>query len=315
MQGLLVEKIWGEKHRPHKISDTVLPKRLKDIFQGYVDNKFVPNMTLAGPPGTGKTTVARALLEQIDADYIIINASLYGNIDLLRNDLLQYVTSVSFTGKKKYVILDEADYLNASSTQPALRNFIEQHSKNCGFILTANYKNRLIPALHSRAPVIDFVIEPKEKVKLASQFLKRLEAILTEENVPFDKRSLVAVIENFFPDWRQIINVLQQYASTGAIDSGVITFASNESIRTVLGFCKDKKFDDVRKWVHDNNDLTCDIIFSHVYDLAPLIITKRSIAKLILLINDYQYKSAFVANHSINILAFFVECMIDLEYV
>lgn len=312
---MLEHFLWVERYRPHTVADTILPADLKAIFQKFVNDKNLPNMTLHGGPGVGKTTIARAILEEIDCDYIIINGSMNGNIDTLRNDIANFASSMSFTGTRKYVILDEADYLNPNSTQPALRNFMEEFSKNCGFILTCNNKNRIIRALQSRAPVVDFSIKQEEMPKLASQFMKRAEFILNEEKVPFDKKVLSVVISKHFPDWRRILNELQRYSATGAIDNGILSKFQELPIKEVIKLCKTKEFEAIRKWTSENSDLDQNDVFSLIYENADMFFTKRSIPVLILKIAEYQYKGSFVANQELNILAFFVEIIRECEFL
>ena len=312
---MLEHFLWVERYRPHTVADTILPADLKAIFQKFVNDKNIPNMTLQGGPGVGKTTIARAILEEIDCDYIIINGSMNGNIDTLRNDIANFASSMSFTGTRKYVILDEADYLNPNSTQPALRNFMEEFSKNCGFILTCNNKNRIIRALQSRAPVVDFSIKQEEMPKLASQFMKRAEFILNEEKVPFDKKVLSVVISKHFPDWRRILNELQRYSATGAIDNGILSKFQELPIKEVIKLCKTKEFEAIRKWTSENSDLDQNDVFSLIYENADMFFTKRSIPVLILKIAEYQYKGSFVANQELNILAFFVEIIRECEFL
>jgi DNA polymerase III delta prime subunit len=311
---MLEDFLWVEKYRPKTVSETILPPELKQTFQSFVDQNNIPNCTLSGGPGIGKTTIARAMLEELNCDYIVINASMNGNIDTLRNDILNFASSVSLTGGRKYVILDEADYLNPQSFQPALRNFMEEFSKNCGFILTCNYKNKIITPLHSRAPIIDFKIGKKDMIKLATQFLKRVEIILNQEQVHYERAVVASVIQKFFPDWRRCLNELQRYSASGKIDSGILTDMNDISIKEVFGLCKEKKFDDIRKWVHENSDQEQNNIFRAVYDHADSFLTKRSIPALIIKLADYQYKAGFVADAEINLLAFFVEVMVDCEF-
>lgn len=311
---MLEQFLWTERYRPKAIADTILPADLKATFQQFVDQKQVPNLLLTGAAGVGKTTVAKAMLEELDCDYIVINGSMNGNIDTLRNDILNFASSVSLQGGRKYVILDEADYLNQNSTQPALRNFMEEFSKNCGFILTCNYKNRIIKPLHSRCSVIDFQIPKDCKPKLAAQFFKRTEMILTAESVKYDRAVVVAVIQKHFPDWRRVLNELQRYSATGAIDSGILTSFEDLTIKQALQACKDRNFDGIRKWVHDNADQEQSTIFRAVYDNCSEMVAKKSIPELVVIIADYQYKAAFVADHEINLAAFLVEIMMRLEW-
>ena len=222
------EFLWVEKYRPKKIADTILPADIKATFQQFVDQQNVPNLLLTGGAGVGKTTVARAMLEEIGADYIVINGSMNGNIDTLRNEILSFASTVSFSGGRKYVILDEADYLNGNSTQPALRNFMEEFSKNCGFILTCNFKSRIIEPLHSRCSIVEFKIPPKEKPLLAGEFYKRTLKILETENIKFNKNVVGELIARHFPDWRRVLNELQRYSVGGEIDSGILVNLSDE---------------------------------------------------------------------------------------
>ena len=312
---MLEEFLWVERYRPKTISDTILPVELKQTFQQFVDQQNIPNLILSGGAGVGKTTVARAMLEELGCDYVMINGSMNGNIDTLRNDILNFASSVSLSGGRKYVILDEADYLNQNSTQPALRNFMEEFSKNCGFILTCNFKNRIIKPLHSRCSVIEFKISKKDMAKLAVQFLKRIELILKNESIEYDKSVIVSLIESFFPDWRRVLNELQRYSALGKIDTGILSSFQNISMGDLFSACKAKRFDDVRKWVHENGEQDQNAIFRSVFDVAETYISKSTIPLLVLKIADYQYKSAHVVDQEINMLAFFVECMMELDYL
>lgn len=306
--------LWTEKYRPKDIEHCILPSDLKKTFQQFVNEKNVPNLLLCGRAGVGKTTVARAILEQLDCDYMIINGSLNGNIDTLRNEIHTFASAVSFTGGRKYVILDEADYLNANSTQPALRNFMEQYSKNCGFILTCNFKNKIIDPLHSRCSVVDFKIDNKEKPKLAADFFKRVISILESENVKHDKAAVAEVIKKFFPDWRRVLNELQRYSATGSIDSGILANHAETTIKELVGFMKEKNFTNVRKWVAEHSDVESAVLFRQFYDNAAQYLKAGSIPMLVLLIGEYQYKAAFVADPEINLAAFCVNCMTELEF-
>lgn len=306
--------IWCEKYRPKTVKDTILPENLKKTFQQFVDDKFVPNLILSGTSGTGKTTVAKAMLDELGCDYKFINASLDKNIDVLRTEILQFASSVSFKGGKKYVILDEADYLNASSTQPALRAFIEQFPKNCGFIFTCNYKNRILPALHSRVSVVDFKIPKAEAVKIAESFFNVILSILDKEGITYDKPSVAAFINRFYPDFRRIINELQRYSASGSIDSGILSVLSDESFRELVGFLKEKNFTEIRKWAAENVDIETSLIFNKLYESSNSYMVPSSIPQLVLVIAKYQYQSSFVADQLINLIACLVEIMIDCKF-
>lgn len=306
--------LWVEKYRPKTIEETILPAELKQTFQQFINDQLVPNLLLSGKAGTGKTTVARAMLEELGCDYIIINGSMNGNIDTLRNDISNFASSVSLTGGRKYVILDEADYLNPNSTQPALRNFMEEFSKNCGFILTCNFKNRIIEPLHSRCSVIEFRIPTKEKPKLAAGFYKRVTAILTDEGVTFEPKVVAAVVEKHFPDFRRTLNELQRYSATGTIDSGILVNVQDTSIKDLIGYLKSKDFTHVRKWVGENLDTDPVVLFRKFYDSSIEYFKPSAIPQLVLLIAEYQYKQAFVADSEINMVAFLTEVMVECEF-
>jgi len=306
--------LWVEKYRPRKITDCILPDDLKQTFQQFVNDGNIPNLLLSGTAGVGKTTVARAMLEQINADYIIINGSMKGNIDTLRNDIRNFAATVSFTGGRKYVILDEADYLNANSTQPALRNFMEEFSNNCGFILTCNFVNRIIEPLHSRCSVVEFKIGTKEKAELAKQFLTRACGILDTENVGYDKKVVAEVIMKHFPDWRRVLNELQRYSARGTIDSGILASVDNIEIKELVKYLKGKEFEAMRKWVGANSSMDVNVLFRKLYEAASTIMKPESIPPLVLALADYQYKSAFVADQEINLAACMTQIMIDCEF-
>ena len=307
--------LWVEKYRPKKIEDTILPAELKATFQQFVDQKNIPNLILSGSAGVGKTTVARAMLEELECDYIVINGSMNGNIDTLRNEIKSFASSVSMTGGRKYVIIDEADYLNGNSTQPALRNFMEEYSKNCGFILTCNYKNRIIEPLHSRCSVVDFKITKKELPELAKQFMKRLCHILETENVTYEKPVLVELIKKHFPDWRRVINELQRYSATGAVDSGILVNMQEVSLKELVQFLKEKDFTNTRKWVAANMDGDISTLYRKIYDQASQYITKETIPLAVLLVGKYQYQHAFVADAEINMVCFLTELMMEASFV
>ncbi len=308
------EFLWVQKYRPRTVSDTILPKDLKDTFQKFVDDKNVPNLLLSGRAGVGKTTIARAMLDELGADYIVINGSMNGNIDTLRVDIQNFASTVSFMGGRKYVILDEADYLNANSTQPALRNFMEEFSKNCGFILTCNFANRIIEPLHSRCSVINFNINAADRPKLAAQFFKRTLGILDAENVEYDQKAVAELINTYFPDWRRVLNELQRYAATGKIDAGILRNKGSESIEQLLVMLKEKRFNDVRKWIGENSDIDSATLYRSMYDILPTkIASTSSIANAIIILAEYEYKEAFVANPEINRAAAMATLMAELS--
>ena len=308
------EFLFVEKYRPKTIEETILPSELKATFQQFVDQKNIPNLILSGSAGVGKTTVARAMLEEIGCDYIVINGSMNGNIDTLRHEILNFASSVSLSGGRKYVILDEADYLNANSTQPALRNFVEEFSKNCGFILTCNFKNRIIEPLHSRCSVIDFKISKSDMAKLAMQFLKRLETILQTENIEYDKAVIAQVIQKHFPDWRRVLNEIQRYSATGKIDTGILVNIKKTSIKNLVDMMKEKNFTEVRKWVKNNLDTDVNDLYNEFYENSNEYFSKRSIPLLVVTTAKYQYQNAFVANPEINFVAYLAELMIEMEF-
>lgn len=308
------ELVWTEKYRPRVIKDTILPENLKNTFQKFIEDKHVPNLLLTGGPGVGKTTVARAMLEEMGCDYIIVNGSLSGNIDTLRNEIAEFASSVSFQGGRKYVILDEADYLNPNSFQPALRNFMEEFSKNCGFILTCNFVNRILKPLQSRCSIITFRIEKSDKPKIASQFFRRACWILDQENIEYDKQVVAELINTHFPDWRRVINELQRYSVNGKIDSGIFVNMSEENFKSLIDNLRNKKFTDMRKWVSENSDTDSTTVFRKFYDTAYDYLKPASIPQLVLILAEYQYKAAFVADQEINLAAFLTQAMVDLEW-
>jgi len=305
--------LFVEKYRPTTIKDTILPDDLSKTFSEFVE-KGIPNLLLCGGPGVGKTTVARAMLEQIGSDYIIINGSMNGGIDTLRNDIKSYASTVSLNGNRKFVILDEADYLNPQSTQPALRNFMEEYSKNCGFILTANYKNRIIEPLHSRCSVVEFTISKQDKPKLAQKFMTRVQHILEQEKIEYDKKAIGELIIKYFPDWRRVLNEIQRYSSSGKIDVGILTQMSDGSFNTLIQALKKKEFNQMRKWVAENLDNDPTTIYRKLYDSCNVNMKENTIPILVTTIADYQYKSAFVADHEINLVACLTTLMIDCEF-
>lgn len=309
------EFLWVEKWRPHTISDAVLPTNIKSVLQSFVDQKNIPNLLLSGSSGIGKTTAARAMLDELECDYIVVNGSLEGRqIDTLRTTIMDFASTVSFTGGRKYVIIDEADYMNPQTVQPALRNFIEEFSNNCGFILTCNYKNRIIPALHSRCSVIEFKI-PKEQLNdVVKQFFKRAMYVLAQEGIEADKNTVAEVIKKFYPDWRRVLNELQKYSVNGKIDTGILSDVKSLVINDVVKLMKAKDFRGLRKWVSENSDIDSVELFQNFFDHSYEYFTKPSVAALVLLLAKYQYQSAFVANQEINTMAFFAEAMIECQF-
>ena len=301
--------LWVEKYRPQTILDCILPNELKSTFQQFVENEEIPNLLLTGTAGVGKTTVAKAMLEEIGCTYMMINGSEESGIDTLRTKIKNFASTVSMDGKRKYVILDEADYLNPQSTQPALRGFMEEFHKNCGFILTCNYKNRLIQPLHSRCSVIDFVIPKNQKPKLASDFYDSIINILKKENIKFEPAVVRELLMKFFPDWRRVLNELQRYSVSGRIDAGILVNLSEVNINELFKSLKQKEFSMVRKWIVDNIDNDHTRIFRNIYDSLYDCVDSNSIPHAVLILADYSYKSAFVADQEINLLACMTELM------
>lgn len=306
--------LWCEAYRPRTIEETILPDSLKKTFQQFVNDRSIPNLLLTGSAGVGKTTVARAMLEELGCDYIVINGSMNGNIDTLRNEIRSFASSVSLRGGRKYVILDEADYLNANSTQPALRNFMEEFSKNCGFILTCNFVNRIIEPLHSRCSVIEFKISKDETPRIAAQFYKRVQSILNQENVEYVNQVVAQVITKHFPDYRRVLNELQRYSATGKIDTGILTNFNDDNLKKLISYIKEKNFTEIRKWAAVNSDIDSAVLFRKLYELASEVLEPSSIPVLVLKIGDYQYKAAFVADQEINTVAFLTEIMVECEF-
>jgi DNA polymerase III delta prime subunit len=309
--------LWVEKYRPKKIEECILPEETKKTFSNFVKQGELPNLILSGSAGTGKTTVAKALCEELGLDYIVVNGSDEGrHIDTLRNQIKSFASTVSLTEQKshKVVILDEADYMNAESVQPALRNFIETFYKNCRFILTCNFKNKIIDPLHSRCTVIDFAIKNGQKVKTATQLLTRLSDILTIEKIEFDKKVLAELIQKHYPDFRRTINELQRYSVRGKIDSGILFNLTEANYKGLIKALKDKKFNDMRKWVVDNLDKEPSSLFRGVYDFLYDNLDSKSIPQAILIIAGYQYKSAFVADQEINMVACLTEIMASCKF-
>ena len=301
--------LWVEQYRPKNVESCVLPKDLKDTFSEFVKQGEIPNLTLSGSAGVGKTTIAKAMLDELGATYMMINGSEESGIDVLRTKIKNFASTVSLHGGRKYLILDEADYLNPASTQPALRGFIEEFSANCGFVLTANYVNRIIPALVSRCPTYDFSVPKGEKQQLAGDFFKRALSILKEEGVDFEPKAVAALIQKHFPDWRRVLNELQRYSVSGKIDAGVLVNISNDNIKDLMGFMKRKEFTDVRKWVVNNLDNDPTRLFRSLYDSLYDYMDGSTIPHVVVILGEYQYKAAFVADQEINTLACLTEIM------
>mgnify|MGYP001347609848 CR=1 FL=1 len=306
--------LWVEKYRPRTVSETILPDSMKEIFQKIVASGEVPNMLFTGTAGVGKTTVAKALCNELGVDFIMINGSEEGNIDTLRTKIKSFASTVSLSGGYKVVILDEADYLNPQSTQPALRGFIEEFANNCRFILTCNFKNRIIEPLHSRCSVYDFTIPKNEKPKIAATFYKRVVDILTAENVAFEPKAVATLVERYFPDFRRVLNECQRYSVVGKIDAGVLVNLSDENVKSLMGYLKEKDFKAMRGWVVDNIDTEPHVIFRKIYDSMVDYISPQSIPQIVIILADYQYKNAFVADHELNVVACLTEVMASAQW-
>lgn len=307
--------LWVEKYRPSKIDDAILPKEIKGIFKGYLSQGRIPHMILSGSAGTGKTTAAKALCSELGVDWIMINGSNENGIDVLRTKITQFASTVSFSDAKKVVIIDEADYLNANSIQPALRSFMEEYSSNCTFILTCNYKNRLIQPLHSRCTVVDYKIPTAEKSDLAAQFFKRVCSILEQEGIEYERKVVAELVQKNFPDFRSCLNALQSYSASGKIDSGILLNVGDESFKALFAALKGKKFQEMRKWVSNNSDMDTTTLFNEFYTRLDAMIEPAGLPSVVLALADYQYKASFVSNQEINTTAFFTEIMLSSNIV
>jgi DNA polymerase III delta prime subunit len=309
------EFLWVEKYRPHKVADCILPNRIKKVFQAYVDTNDIPNMILHGSAGVGKTTVAKAMCEEIGVNHLYINASKERGIDVLRTTMTAYASTISLTGGRKVIILDEADNMTTDA-QLAFRGLIEEFSNNCTFILTCNFKSKLIEAIQSRCPSIDFTIVGEEKTEMAAQFYKRMKFILAAENVPFEPAALAKVIEKHFPDYRRCIGELQRFSKLGAIDAGVIAQLSDiRKMNELMDALKNGKFSDMRKWVVTNSDVDPSKIYRKIYDSLYEFLKPETIPQAVVTIGKYQYQAAFVADQEINLVACLTEIMVDCEFL
>ena len=306
------EFLFVEKYRPNTIEDCILPKGLKETFQKIVDKGELPNMMFTGSAGIGKTTVARALCNELDLDYMMINGSEDGNIDTLRGKIKQFASTISLQGGQKVVILDEADYLNPQSTQPALRGFIEEFSSNCRFILTCNFKNRIIDPLHSRCSIYEFNLG--NKAEIAAAFMPRLKFILDSEGIIHDDAVIAELIMKYIPDWRRVINECQRYGMSGHIDTGILVTLSETSIKGLMDDLKSKNFKKMRKWVTDNIDVESAKMFRMIYDNMSSYVEPSSIPQLVLILADYSYKDSFVADHELNVVACMTEIMSSINF-
>lgn len=303
--------VWVEKYRPAAIVDCILPKSIKDAAEGYVKQGRCPTLIMTGSAGVGKTTLARCIANELEADFMVVNASLESGIDTIRHKIQQFASTVSFTNSKKITLLDEADGLTPAA-QASLRAFIEEFSNNHSLILTCNFVHKLIEPLHSRSSIIDFKIPKAEKANLAAQFFKRVTKILDHEKIEYDKKVVAEVVNNYFPDFRRCLNELQKYSVSGKIDSGILANFSDSSLNELIQLLKNKKFNDMRKWVAQT-DMEPSHLFKLLYDRASEKLEPKSIPPLVLLIGQYQYQSAFVVDQEINTAAFLTEVLMSQD--
>ena len=308
------EFLWVEKYRPKTIDDCVLPAHIKKTFKDIVNGGELHNMLLTGTAGLGKTTVAKALCNELDLDFLLVNGSEESGIDTLRNKIKQFASSGSLQGGYKVVILDEADYLNPQSTQPALRGFIEEFSGNCRFILTCNFKNRIIEPLHSRCSVVEFNIPKKDANRLCSVMMSRLMLILDDEGIKYETNVLAELIMKHMPDWRRVINELQRYSTSGSIDSGILVSLNDVSVNELMSSLKMKDFKKMRQWVTNNIDSDPASLFRKMYDNMNEFVEPNSIPQMVLILADYQYKNSFVADHELNLVACCTEIMAGVKF-
>lgn len=307
--------LWVERYRPRSIEDCVLPSKTKAVAQQFIDKGQMPNLLLSGPAGTGKTTMALALCDQLGYDTMMINGSNEGRlIDTLRTKIVDFASSVSFTGERKVVIIDEADQMPHDTVQAALRNFIEEYSANCGFILTCNFPNRMMDAIHSRTTQIDFTIPQDERAAIAKEMMGNVERILTTENIEYDKRVIAQLVKKHFPDFRKLINDLQRYSVVGKIDTGILSDATQDELNALIGFLKERDFNSVRKWVASAPNLEISTLSRALYNGMHDIVVQNSMPQLVIDLADYQYKDSFVADKEINIMAMLTTIMINSEF-
>ena len=302
-----------ERYRPHTVEDCILPDRIKNVFQEYVNDGNIPNLMLTGPAGCGKTTIAKAMCEQLGLNHLFINSSEERGIDVLRTKIKGYASTISLTGGRKVIILDEADYLTPEA-QAGLRGAIEEFSENCSFVFTCNFKARLIDALHSRCAVVDFSLKGDEKAKMAMQMFKRLTTILTTEGIEYDKTVLAKIVERYFPDYRRTLNELQRYATSGRIDTGVLAQVDNvRKLDELIKALKEKDFGSMRKWIVANSDVDPARILRDVYDGLYEYLKPESIPAAVIILAKYQYQAAFVADQELNLVACLTEMMVECE--
>jgi DNA polymerase III delta prime subunit len=304
--------LWTEKYRPKTINECILPERLKKPFQEYVNSKEIPNLLLAGGAGVGKTTVAKAMCEEIGCDYMVINGSDDNGVDTVRYKIKNYASSMSLAGGRKVIIVDEADYLSPNA-QAAFRNVIEEFAGNCSFIFTCNFKNKIIEPLHSRCAVVDFILKNNEKAQMAGQFFKRIQGVLQSEEIKYDDKVIAELVKKHFPDFRRVINELQRYSKFGEIDTGILSQIIEVGLSDVIKHLKEKDFGSIRKWVA-SSDVDAASLYRKLYDNLYDVLKPQSIPQAVIILADYQYKHAFVADAEINTVACLTELMVECEF-
>jgi replication factor C small subunit len=306
------QMLWVERFRPRKVNDCIIPDVLKETLQAYVERKEIPNMILHGGPGVGKTTVARAMCDEIGCDYILLNGSDKFGIDDLHIKVKGYASSMALSGGRKVIIIDEADYMSAQA-QAGFRGVIEEFIDNCSFIFTCNQVNKLIAPLHSRCAVIDFKLQSKDKQAMALAFYKRVTEILTQEGVEFDKKVVAELLQKFFPDYRRVLNELQRYSVRGKIDTGILAQVSDVKLDELIGYLKAKDFKGVRKWVGLNADSDSTLIMRQLYDKMSEIFTPDTLPILVVLTGKYLYQAAFALDAEINLAAYLTEVLVECQ--